>query len=308
MALTAGVLAVSLLAACDVYAQSLPATKRDEEMRLVVRPHVGDTLWLQLEQTMDTRTVSVLESPNSVGKPSAPGSVRPPVTRQPDIGPVRDLPVIQNIVMRMFAHSLVESSSLQSTSLLATADSLHIRTGSAGRLGASRPVALADNSRKVRVRVTPDGAMTVAEPGALATRLDATLSGMPAMLPTHAVSVGDQWERDIPLPSLSLNGVYADGLVRAQFRFDSLSRGGKLAYVSMTGTLRRDGAARDFPPGTQVATSGTLRGFLVLDRVRGWITDAETIIQVQSDVTPSAGDKAPARSMDIRLSQRLRIR
>ncbi|MEP6780563.1 MAG: hypothetical protein ABJC26_11785, partial [Gemmatimonadaceae bacterium] len=80
------------------------------------------------------------------------------------------------------------------------------------------------------------------------------------------------------------------------------------AYVSMKGTLRREGAARDLPPGSQLVTAGQLRGYLLLDRTRGWIVEAETIIQAQSDVTARPGDKNPARSLDIRLTQRMKVR
>jgi hypothetical protein len=208
----------------------------------------------------------------------------------------------------MFAHSLIEASDLQMTALTATTDSLHVRTGVSGKFTPFHPMTLGDDSRIVHVRVTPDGAMSVVNPRPGNATLDASLSGMPPMLPLTAVSVGDEWERDIPLPSISMRGVRADGMVRAQFHFDSLSHGDRLAHVSMTGTLRREGPSRDLPPGTQVATAGTLRGFLVLDRERGWITEAETQIQVQSDVTPSAGDKSPARSVDIHLSQRMKVR
>ena len=169
-------------------------------------------------------------------------------------------------------------------------------------------MALSPEHPSVRIHVTADGAMSVIDPRPGTMALDASLSGMPPMLPSSPVAVGEEWERDIPLPSFPMSGIRADGVVHAEFRLDSLSRNGRLAYVSMTGTLRREGAARDLPPGTQVATSGLLHGFLVLDRIRGWITEAETIIQVQSDVTPRPGDSSPAHALDIRLSQRMKVR
>lgn len=274
----------------------------------MVRPHVGDTLFMQLEQTIETRNVPVMDAPAGVPSPGSASGARPPATRMPDRGPVREQPTSQTIVMRMFAHSLVEESDLRTTSLTAFTDSLHVRTGTGTRLTPFQPVALGADNRVIHVRVSPEGAMTVADPRPGSGTLDASLSGMPAMLPSQSVAVGAKWERDIPLPSITMRGVRADGLLHAQFHLDSLSHGGRFAHVSMTGTLRRQGATRDLPPGTQVATAGTLSGFLVLDRTRGWITEAETLILVQSDVTPRPGDKAPARSTDIRLLQRMKVR
>jgi hypothetical protein len=286
------------------------AQKREgEAVRLVVRPRVGDTLWLQLEQTIETRSFPVTESSvASAPGSNAPGGVRPLPARQPDYGPVREQPVSQSIVVRLFAHSLIEASNLESTTLTAISDSLQARAGLTGHLTPFRPMPLPGNERVVRIRVTMDGAMSVIDAQSNTAALGEGFASMPPMLPTREVTVGEQWERDIPLPSLSMSGVHAEGVVHAQFRLDSLSRGAKLAYVTMSGTLNRAGAARDLPPGTQIATSGTLHGSLVLDRTRGWITEAETIIQVKSDMMPRPGDNAAAKSMDIRLTQRMRVR
>ncbi|MDQ6613165.1 MAG: hypothetical protein M3Y64_12080 [Gemmatimonadota bacterium] len=279
-----------VVAATVVQSQKLKLNNAENEVQLVVRPHVGDTLWLQLEQTVDTRNISA-----DAERPS-------------EYGPVRERAQTQTVNMRMFAHSLVESSDLGLATLSATTDSLNVRTGSPGQLGESHRMTVAPADRTVRVRVTQDGAMSVVElrPGTMA--LDASLQGMPPMLPSEPVSVGDQWDRKIALPSVPIFGTRADGVVNAEFRFDSLTRNGRLAYVSMKGTLHRTGSARDLAPGTQLVTSGLMRGYLVLDRIRGWITEAETIIQVQSDITARGGDRTPARSVDIRLTQRMKIR
>jgi hypothetical protein len=76
----------------------------------------------------------------------------------------------------------------------------------------------------------------------------------------------------------------------------------------MDGELRRDGAARELPAGTRVVTAGTVRGTMVLDRVRAWIVDARTVIDVQSEVTPSPADVAPPVLLDLRIVQRIHVR
>ena len=292
----------------NMCAQTAPKAGSDrtmgERIKLVVRPHVGDTLWLWLEQTIETRSVPVTES-----RTRGAIGTRSPASRQPEIGPVRDRSITQATVMRLNAHSTVETSDLKMTGLVVVSDSLHVRSGSRGQLSAERPVQLSADNRRTRVNVTPDGAMSVLDArGATTTAIAAGLSAMPAMLPQNSVAIGEMWERDIPLPSMPVTGVQAEGVVHAQFRLDSLSGNGQFAYVSLSGTLRREGAARDLPPGTQVATAGTLGGSLILDRVRGWFTEAETVIEVQSDVTPRPGDRAQSRSLDIRLVQRMRVR
>lgn len=284
-----------------------PPVKADgERITLVVRPHVGDTLWLRLEQTIETRSVPVNET--RAARRSGAIGARTPASRRPEYGPVRDQSNTQSTFMRLNAHSTVETSDLKVTGLSVVSDSLHLRTGTRGQLGVERAVPLSADNRRTRVNVTPDGAMSVLDArGATTTAIAAGLSAMPPMLPQKGVAVGDGWERDIALPSMPMTGVQAEGVVHAQFRLDSLTKGGRFAYVSLAGTLRREGAARDLPPGTQVATAGVLRGYLILDRARGWITEAETVIEVQSDVTPRPGDSAQSRSLDIRLTQRMRV-
>ena len=305
-ALLAGAALFAALSIKNVHAQS-PARGETVRINLIVRPHVGDTLWLHLEQTMETRSGPVTEGRTASAGAGGATSARAPAASTPEYGPVVDRSSAQSTFMRLNAHSTVEFSDMRTTALTVVTDSLSMRTGSGAQLGPARPVALAAGERRTRVNVTPDGAMTVITPGARAT-LAAGLSGMPPMLPSRSVAIGDKWERDVPLPSLPMTGVRTDGIVRVQFRFDSLTRGGRLAYISLTGTLRRAGAARDLPSGTQLATSGVLRGYLIVDRTRGWITEAETVIEVQSEVTPRVGDTAKARALDIRLLQRMRVR
>lgn len=302
--LLAGALPLSLpLSSVGAQAKAKAAPER---VSLVVRPHVGDTLWLRLEQTMETRSVPLSES----RRRSNTGSIspRPPAARGPEYGPVRDPSISRTTLMRLNAHSMVESSDLKVTWLSAYTDSLFVRTGTGGQIGPERPVSLSASDRRTRVNVSPDGAMNIVDARANGAAVAAGLSGMPPMLPSKSVAVGEVWERDITLPSLPIAGLRAEGIVHVRFRLDSLTRAGRLAFVSLEGTLKREGAGRDLPAGTQLATSGVLKGFLILDRTRGWITDAETVIQVQSDIIPGAADESRARSVDIRLRQTVKVR
>ena len=96
--------------------------------------------------------------------------------------------------------------------------------------------------------------------------------------------------------------------IQARLRLDSLSRNGRLAYISVVGVLRRDGAARELPAGTRMITAGTLRGHMVVDRTRAWITEARTVMDVQSEVAPGPAGVGRPMLVDIRVEQRVRVR
>jgi hypothetical protein len=63
-----------------------------------------------------------------------------------------------------------------------------------------------------------------------------------------------------------------EGVVRALFRLDSVSRDEKLAYISMRGDMKRDSVPAGPPRGTRMHLNGTVSGELLLDRRRGWLT------------------------------------
>ena len=279
---------------------------RGTSVLLVVRPRVGDTLQLQMEQT-----ISVGRSLGSIatGAP-VPDGTRTPPTREtaPDFGPRQTRATLRLTRLVLYAHSVVEAGDLAVTTLLATTDSMAMSAGSPADSRTPTRLTLPVEGRQVRVRVTPDGAMRVPDPPPGAIELGATLAGMPGMLPSDPVRVGDVWERDIVLPSLPVSGYRADGVVRARFRLDSLTHGERDAWISLEGTMRRDGPAGDLPAGTRVITAGTMRGLLVVDRQRAWIVDARTVMDVRSEVSPGPGLPTAPLGMDLRIQQRVRVR
>ena len=281
---------------------------RAPAVSLIVRPRVGDTLWLQMEQTIEVSTRPSL--PVSRPLPPAVNGTRTPPTRAPlpEYGPRRTRATTRITRLLLYAHSLVEASDLSVTTLLATTDSMAMGAGSPADTRQPRLLPLPMDGRQVRVRVTPDGAMRVNDPPPGAMELGATLASMPGMLPSEAVRVGDRWERDIVLPSIPVSGYRADGIVRATFRFDSLTHGGRDAWISMEGSLHRDAVSRDLPAGTSVITAGTMRGVLVIDRQRAWIIDARTVMDVQSEVSVGSGSGSTPALLDMRIQQRVRVK
>ncbi len=311
-AIAAGAIAMALPldgARAQVATATRAATRgAAEPVRLLVRPRVGDTLWLQVEQVieMSGRRAGGERSPGALGNGGAP-----PGARGEEIGPRRSRAAVRVTRMQLFAHSLVEAADLAATTLLATTDSMSMWVGTAADAPRPQAMPLPAEGRQVRVRVTPDGAMAVKDPPPGATALGTTLSAIPGMLPDGVVAVGQRWERDIPMPSLPITGYHVEGVVHASFRLDSITHGGRDAWISLRGTLRRDGAAREMPPGTRVVTAGTIEGHLVVDRERAWMTDARTVMDVQSEVLqgPAVGAAAAAPVLlDLRLTQRVRVR
>lgn len=280
---------------------------RSEPVWLIVRPRVGDTLHLQMEQIIEI-TGRKAESSAPAVSPLNEGRRSPPSAKDPDYGPRRARANSRVTRVMLFAHSVVEASDLTMTTLLATTDSMAMWAGTGQEDGTPKMMPLPEEGRQVRVRVTPDGAMKVNDPPPGAMELGATLASMPGMLPSRAVMVGERWDRDIVLPSVPISGFRSDGVVHAKFRLDSIARGGREAWISMEGTLEREGAAREMPAGTRVITAGTMRGTLVVDRQRAWIVDAVTVMEVQTEVAPGPAGPATPMVLDMRIQQRLRVK
>ena len=187
-------------------APATPATAqavwRDDAVPLVVRPPVGDTLWLQLEQTIERRggraaSSSVPSVGAGTGLTDGYAGEQPPVmSRIPGYGPRQALASRHSTRFILYAHSLVESSDQAVTTLLATTDSLALWAATATESGNPEWLALPAGGRQVRVRVTPDGAMRLSDPPRGAAARGAMWSAMPALLPASPVRVGDQWVRD----------------------------------------------------------------------------------------------------------------
>jgi hypothetical protein len=302
---------VGLLATPVVRAQPPSGAPTNGPVLLVVRPRVGDTLRLQVEQSV---TVRARRGDASAPAIANPGAERPARGSVPEYGPRADRARLTRV--QLFAHSFVESSDLQRTTLMATTDSIAMWVGTPTSVSTTadaddpawQRMPLADDARRVRVQVTPDGAMRMADPPPGARDLGATLGSLPGLLPEGPVRTGTLWRREFPLPSLPLTGYHTDGVVQAELRLDSLTRGGREAWISLTGRLRRDGAARELPPGTRVITAGTIRGSMRVDRVRAWIMDATTEMDVVSEVVPGPAARTAPMLLDLRIEQRLRVR
>jgi hypothetical protein len=251
------------------------ADARAQGVLLRVHPRVGDTLHTRLEQQTEVSTTL----PGARGAKSVTTSV------------VLD------------SRTIVQASSSASTLLLTIVDSADLHTSDAH--GAAQ-VAAAERSlrgQQLVLRLGADGTVESARDahGVPVPRdVAEAMAAMPAVFPRRPVTVGESWTRELPLPAGGPLGARGAGHVNAVFRLDSLDRAGTLAYVSMRGEILPEG------PGEGVALSGAVSGSMLVDRLRGWMTDSRFVVTVRSLVTPPpATGLAPMRFVT-RVTQRLR--
>ena len=203
----------------------------------------------------------------------------------------------------VISRAFVERRDRDATIVLASADSVV-----ASSTGPELPMISADalralQGKRVRLRIEPDGATEVVG-GDRGAELNAVFSQMPATLPQTPVSVGQSWSRVMEAPLAGPPAVGTVGSLHVRFRLDSLSSSGESAHVSLQGTLSPPGSSRD-SLGT-LTISGTMDGAIVIDRRRGWITDARMTYLVRSVLTPPAGSNAAALRFRMKVTQRMR--
>jgi hypothetical protein len=259
---------------------SLAVESHAQSVTLQIKPKVGDTLRLRIEQVVEITGV----------------------------GKVRDTDTTMTLrsSMLLLSRTIVVATDDEGTTVRAITDSIAVDMGS----GDPRAAAMSDQTRRalqgkeVRVRFSRQGSATMIEADPDIPRdLQSVFSQLPATFPRHQVSVGGTWKQRIAIPDAAQGQI--GGTLEAVFRLDSLTTRGKLAFISMRGTLTRDSVATLRPSGSRLTMTGTVSGFMVLDRGRGWVTDASTEMAVQSQMDPPAGSTLPPVKMRMRLVQRL---
>jgi hypothetical protein len=245
-------------------------------VRLQIRPHVGDTLRMRLDQATEmtgTRKGAASESSSSM-----------------------------TTSLRVYTRAVVEGSSTTSTTLVTYTDSAFVATGEKRQPSNETPLGVA--GMKVRVRVMPDGTVEMADANA---SLDAseTLALIPAALPKETVEVGSTWKREMTLPTTSSIGRTPGGHLSASFHLDSLTRGGELAYISLRGEMLPDEHAERSALAPRL-DKGVVTGTLLLDRKRGWLTDSRFDISVQSTLVPPTAGDSTVMHFTMRVTQRMR--
>jgi hypothetical protein len=244
---------------------------------LQVRPGAGDTIKVRLDQTVEM-----------TGPPGADGK-----------------PVAESGTLVLLATLAVESVDDDGATIVSVTDSLRVNSPPNSASSAVLAWAAIAANRAVRFRVAPNGAAYVPS-GRGRTTPSTVASHMPATLPSRAIAPGVSWNSVLLVPLASSVDPKGTATLVATFTFDSLSRSGELAFLSLRGRLTK--SDQDGPPNDArnlVETSGTVVGSVLLDRRRGWITDARTTFSLLSLVS-HADPAKPAFRVKMTISQWLR--
>lgn len=252
------------------------AGAQDAPVLLRLSPRVGDTLHTRLEQQTD---VSISAASNATSAP------RTLVT-----------------TLMLLSRTIVRSVQPWSATVLTIVDSAALTSTDSHAAAMTAEAERALKGQQLVLQLGSDGTVESARDkrGALVSRAMAeAMSAMPAVFPKRPMAVGQQWTREMPLPSGGPLGARGSGHVRATFHFDSLSRGGNAAYISMRGEILPDSAQG-------VELNGAITGTMLLDRARGWMTESLFIITLKSLVVPPMGTGLAPMKFVTRVTQRLR--
>jgi hypothetical protein len=187
---------------------------------LRLRPRAGDTVRTRFEQ-------SVKFVGRAGGAPAA-----------------ADAPLAPSGAMVVYAHSVVERADAGGAEITAVTDSVALKASGAPA-HATEASRRAMQGRRTRLRVAPDGSTTVlGAPG----RRAGDAMRFPAALPDGPVAPGAMWARAMTVPwgaarapgqpAAPHAASHAASTIDVWFRFDSLGRGGTLAFLSLRGTVR----------------------------------------------------------------------
>jgi hypothetical protein len=243
---------------------------------LHVRPRVGDTLTTRLEQQTEVS-----------------GAAR---------GASSATPRTVTTSVRLDSRTIVQSSLAASTVVLTIVDFVDIHSTDEHATALVEETERALRGQQLLLRLGLDGTVESASDArgmAVSRALAEAMAAMPAIFPRHPVSVAEEWQREMPLPSGGPLGAKGSGRVIATFRLDSLDRSGNMAYLSMRGEVKPDG-------GGPVEVSGTISGAMQVDRARGWMTSSRVSVMLRSLVTPPAATGLAPMRFVTRVTQRLR--
>ena len=253
---------------------SAQTASAQKSVLLQLRPRIGDTVWMRLDQQTEF------------------------ASRRADM---KAAPAIASTTTVTFSRMVVESGVAASTTIIAITDSVLVTNSSSKNVS---PTTRQTPGQRVRLQIAPDGSLTLPSetPQKSAAR---STSLIPATFPEKPVSVGDKWTREAPLPAGSSQlGAAIVGWVQATFRLDSLTRNGELAWISIDGKLTPDPAGAKLDAVTTV-DDGSVEGYMVLDRARGWLTESRFTIVAHSTVKQPFGVASQPVRFEIRLTQAL---
>jgi hypothetical protein len=242
---------------------------------LHLHPRVGDTLRTRLDQITEIAT-------NRAG-----GTPASPMTSK----------------VMVLTRTIVRASRQSMTTVLTVVDSAEVHSSDMHGAAMSAQAEKVLRGQRLIVQLAEDGSVksaTDANGAAVPRDVADAMAAMPAVLPRRAVAIGERWHREMPLPSAGPIGAGGNAQVRAEFRLDSLSAQGDVAFVSMRGQIASDADARG------VEMSGSMTGAMQIDRERGWMTDSFFTLLIHSVFTPPSGAGMQPMKFVTKITQRLR--
>jgi len=191
---------------------------------------------------------------------------------------------------------VIEAADTTSATVVAITDSVRVSGSPNSSSGSLLQWTKAIEGRRFRFRVAADGSTTISggEAGGTAS-VGSMIAQLPATLPRRPIVPGATWTSATDISLLGAADSKGTAKLTATFRFDSLSRSGELAFLSVRGRLTREPPEQRGKRTDAVQTSGTLTGQVLVDRRRGWITDARTTMAMRSLVIPADASKPPMR-------------
>ena len=260
-------------------AVAAPRAARAQSVNLRIKPHVGDTLRMRLDQETEMTGVRKMAT-------GGEGSAMVLTT------------------MRMFSRAIVEGASEQGTTVLAVTDSIVTTSTDEKTRAATLQSGSQMRGQRVRFRVSPDGMVAMLQDAGPAPREVAqVVSLMPTTFPKGAINVGESWMRDMALPVGNGLGAQVAGKLHVTFRLDSVSKTGELAFVSMRGEMQPasgPGAASE-----AVLEKGLVNGTMVIDQKRGWLAESWFSIAMNSAMSLPPSTGVLSMRMQMRITQHM---
>jgi len=251
-----------------------------QSVLLQIRPRVGDTLHLRLDQQTEL-----------TGVRRRGGSSATTVTT----------------TMRVYSRAIVERSIPTATYVKAVTDSIQLSSNDERAFNLENEARRSLEGRAMTLRISPDGTVSLADTTDTAPDVAETMSLMPAAFPRGPIEVGYTWSREMPVPAggRAAPGGATSAWLHTKFRLDSLTHHGAIAYVSMRGEMSPDPDAGLTQGAAPVLEKGTVTGTMLVDRVRGWLTESQFTIIAHSVVRVPGSEDTVLR-FETRVTQRMK--
>ena len=253
----------------------IAASARAQRTQLELRPKVGDTLRMRLDQVTEM------------------SGTRKGATSKKVV-----------TTLHMFSRAIVESSSADATLILAITDSVDVSTSDEHARSLTAEAHRQLEGRQMRLQLSPDGTVSLPQQTAdVPKEVSDLVSVMPASFPREAIAVGDTWVREMPIPPGARLGLPIGGVVYARFRLDSTTRGGDAAHISMRGTFHQP-AQTDTTKGT---LSGSVNGTMTVNRRRGWLSESRFLVQMLTIIAGHDATQTSPTQVRTKITQHMRV-